>query len=162
MASGSLLLTTSQRLSRSIERTRKLSDKMREMIRDSTTEKITDAEIEGMFHQLETTAHRAKLLQKAMSTLYITLFFFIATCISIAIVFVSNTQHTWLPFVLGIVGVGLLFYASVILIIESRIALSAVDVEMEQTLLYFRKLLPDLKKAEKLRWWKRLAKFKKE
>ncbi|WP_207492067.1 DUF2721 domain-containing protein [Aridibaculum aurantiacum] len=162
MASGSLILTTSQRLSRSIERTRTLSDQMRDMIKESTVQIKPEGELAALFAQLKMATRRARLLQMAMTILYLTLFFFIATCISIGVVILTQTSYTWLPFLLGIVGVALLFLASMILIKESRLAISAVDMEMDQTLQFFRTMLPDLDKEEKLKWWRKLVPFYRE
>lgn len=160
LASGSLILTTSQRLSRSIERTRKLSDAMRNLVKQHAVTPVPDEELQVLYDQLEIASQRARLLQQAMTILYGTVFFFIATCISIAAVFLSRAVYTWLPVALGLTGIVLLFIASIILIRETRIAIVAVQNETEHLVLYFRKHLPALPRSGKIKWWRRLLRLR--
>lgn len=137
MASSSLILSTSQRLSRSIERSRKVSSIISDIIREnSSTPRLADVPV--LIQQLELSSRRARLLQRAMTSLYITLFFFVASCISIALVYFLSDGYSWFPIALDLIGVGFLCYASVLLVDESRIALSAVDAEMQHTLQQFK------------------------
>lgn len=73
----------------------------------------------------------ARLLQCAMTCLYLALSVFVATSVAIGIVAASGQKYTWVPIPLGLAGAGLLFCASLLLIAESRIALAAVDEEMD-------------------------------
>jgi hypothetical protein len=66
-----------------------------------------------------------------MTCLYLALSVFVATSVAIGIVAASGQKYTWVPILLGLAGAGLLFYASLLLIAESRIALAAVDEEMD-------------------------------
>jgi|GEM_PF-843670 len=134
LASGQLILTTSQRLGRVIERTRKLTDWIKELSRTNAPESSLEHEMEVLYQQLHKNTRRARLLQSAMTILYITLSIFVATSIAIGITDLSHTTNTWIPVALGIVGAGLLFYASILLIKESRIALSAVNAEMDSAI----------------------------
>lgn len=136
MASSSLILSTSQRLNRSIERTRKVSDAIKAIINEQgNTEE--SGEFAMLFQQLKLASRRARLLQSAMTALYVTLFFFVASCISIAMVYYVFDGHAWLPIALDLVGVGLLCYASVLLVKESSVAVSAVGTEMRHTMRQF-------------------------
>lgn len=146
LASGQLILTTSQRLSRVVERTRKLVEWIKELSKTNPAETSIENEVASLFEQLHKNTRRAKLLTRAMSVLYITLSIFVATSISIGVVDISKAKYTWIPVALGIVGAGLLFYASVLLIRESRIALSAVNSEMDSTIRFVHNKYPDLKK----------------
>jgi hypothetical protein len=155
MASGSLILTTSQRLSRVIERTRKLTDQVKELVKNNSEQQQVYEEAQILFTQLDKATRRAKLLQRAMTALYLTLGVFVATSITIGLVNISNIRQTWIPIALSILGAALLFYASVILIMESRIAVTAVDQEMNQSISFFRRHFPDLKKESPKSWWQR-------
>jgi hypothetical protein len=146
LASGQLIMTTSQRLSRVVERTRKLLDWIKELVKTSAPETSLENEAAVLFEQLHKNSRRARLLTRAMSVLYITLSIFVATSISIGIVDISRAKYTWIPVVFGIVGAGLLFYASVLLIKESRIALSAVNTEMDSAIRFVYNKYPALKK----------------
>ena len=146
LASGQLILTTSQRLSRVVERTRKLLDWIKELVKLNATETSIENEVKVLFDQLHTNTRRALLLTRAMSVLYVTLSIFVATSISIGVLDISEARYTWIPVALGIVGAGLLFYASILLIKESRLALSAVNTEMDSAIRFVYNKYPNLKK----------------
>lgn len=55
---------------------------------------------------------------------------------------VTGLQNSWAPISLGVLGVGLLFYGSVLLIIEARVALAAVNHEMDFVLRQGQQLAP--------------------
>jgi hypothetical protein len=147
LASGQLILTTSQRLSRVMERTRKLIEWIKELMKTNPAETSIENEVAALFEQLHKNTRRARLLTRSMSVLYITLSIFVATSISIGVVDISKAKYTWIPVSLGIVGAGLLFYASVLLIRESRIALSAVNAEMDSAIRFIRNKYPGMKKS---------------
>jgi len=108
------------------------------------------------------TAHRTKMLQRAIITLYLALCVFIATSLSLGIMDVFNTERPWLPVVLSILGAAMMFYASVLLIRESSLARIAVNRELNQTLHYFKTNLTMLSKQQKRRWWRRGKRVKVE
>ncbi|PVY41364.1 DUF2721 domain-containing protein [Pontibacter virosus] len=131
MASGSLILTTSQRLSRSMERVRKLADQYSALTNKETISESDSAEKSFLLELLMRATRRCRLLQRAMTSLYLTLGVFVATSIAIALFDVLNLPYAWAITLLSLLGAGLLFYASLLLIVESRIALQAVDREMD-------------------------------
>lgn len=128
VACGSLSLTTSQRLSRSIERTRKLTAEFREI--SAGNKAIPKNEKLMLFGQLQMSAKRAVLLQRAMTLLYIALGFFIATSLLIGVFEIWEWGRSWILIVLPMLGALSLLMASIILIMETRMALRAVDEEM--------------------------------
>lgn len=134
VASGSLILTTSQRLSRSVERVRKLSDQLRKLITKPEESDLFEDEHETIIELLQWAIKRSRLLQQALTTLYITLGAYVAISITIGILEFSDIEHTWPLTLLTVLGAGLLFYASVLLIIESQIAFRAVNYEMNTVL----------------------------
>ncbi|MFN6946526.1 MAG: DUF2721 domain-containing protein [Cytophagaceae bacterium] len=138
LACGSIILTTSQRLGTSIERTRKLNDLIDRLQKDQNNKDYTNR-MEYLFYQLKQAAHRAKLLQQALASLYMAISSFVATSLFIGIFEIINLNMPWLPLVFGVVGSLLLFYATILLIYESRIALYAVGHEMKNTLQVNRK-----------------------
>lgn len=160
MASGSLILTTSQRLSRVIERTRKLTGQLKEMKNTGSQEEVIK-ESRILFVQLDLATKRANLLQRAMTSLYSTISVFLATSISIPVVDITQSTYSWIPLALGFIGASLLFYASLVLIKESRMAILAVDHEMKHAILLFQRNFPNLPKEEKMKWWVNLWKQKK-
>ncbi len=134
VASGSLILTTSQRLSRSMERVRHLSDQLRQLIMHPEDSNLFEDEHGTLIELIQFAIKRSRLLQQSLTTLYITLGTFVAISITIGILEFSGLQHTWVLTLLTILGAGFLFYASILLIIESQIAFRAVNYEMSTVL----------------------------
>lgn len=126
LATGSLLMTTSQRLNRSIDRARKLSAAIEEIALD-----LARAERrEVLFGQLLAATHRSRLLQRGMTCLYIAQGLFVATSMVLGLLEFTQLSIPWASGSLGIAGTLLLLAASGILIRESRVALGAVEKEM--------------------------------
>jgi hypothetical protein len=130
LASSSLVLATSNRLGRAIDRTRAVSERVADLSRleDRT---MLHEERALLLQQLARTARRTKLLTRTLTSLYSALAVFIATSVAIGVVTALGVPYAWVALLLGFVGAGLLFWASVLLILESRIALASVYDEME-------------------------------
>jgi len=130
-ACGSLILATSDRLSKAVTRTREISTAL---IPRGGVEQRADAREEErrmLFVQLDFVTTRSRLLQRALSRLYAALGFFVGTSVSIGLVAVTDSSFTIVPIVLGLGGAALLLYAAFLLIKESRYALAAVNDEMD-------------------------------
>ncbi|MDQ3393676.1 MAG: DUF2721 domain-containing protein [Bacteroidota bacterium] len=130
LATGQLILTTSQRLARSMDRARKLSEGL-ELLIDKDSLKENETKKSLLFWLLNGHAHRSKKLQKAMSVLYLALSIFVCTSVSIGLLEVFGFKQGWIPVTLGLTGIGLMFYATILLITETRIALGTVEKEMD-------------------------------
>jgi hypothetical protein len=129
LASSSLLITTSSRSIRCVDRVRERAEELQAL--GKGTDEGTEKRRNHLYAQLEINTRRARLLQKAMGRLYIGISFFIATSVSIGVVALLHVDVGWIPLVLGFIGAGLLFSASVFLIIESRLALATTFEEMD-------------------------------
>jgi hypothetical protein len=129
LASSSLVLATSNRLGRAIDRTRAISERIADLARESDRTMLHE-ERALLLQQLGRTARRANLLTRTLTRLYMALALFIATSVGIGVVAVFGAPYAWAALLLGFLGAGLLFWASVLLIVESRIALAAVEEEM--------------------------------
>jgi len=125
LASGSLCLTTSSCLIRAVDRVRDLLPLMESLTVDD------DARRAMLINQLTKTTLRARMLQHTLSLLYTTIGMFVATSVSIGVIALLSLQFAWIPLLLGFVGAGLLFCASMMLIYESRIAIRALYAEMD-------------------------------
>jgi hypothetical protein len=132
LACGSLSLTTSQRLSRSISRTRKISNDFREIHKGNLV--MTDDEKIMLHRQLINSASRAILLQRVMTMLYVSLSFFIATSLLIGIYEIMGWERQWILIFFPVIGAIALLAASILLIIETRVALDSVNEEMKLSL----------------------------
>jgi hypothetical protein len=129
-ACGSLVLTTSQRLARGIERTRAIARRFEALAQAQLDPALVDEERAMLFAQLSLFTRRLPLLSRVMNLLYVALCDFVATSVFIGIDSFWHLDVGSLSVLLAITGVLLLLAASVTLIIESRIALAAVDGEM--------------------------------
>src|SRR6266550_1839503 len=130
-ACGSMILSTSHRLGRVVDRVRALSDKLDELFgKDVDQTKDRQAII---FAQLDKLTSRARILQRAMVTFYLALGMFVATSVAIGVVaFVPNRpRYNMVPVVVGLLGACFLFYGSMLLIFEARLALSTIHAEMD-------------------------------
>lgn len=159
LACGSLITITSQRLNLVVERCRVLIEQLKELVQKSATPSETTAtDTKLLLFLMDKATHRTRLLQQALTTLYLSLGVFIATSLSLGILDVINSRRTWLPVLLSMLGALMLFYTSVLLITESRIARQAINREMDEALMYFKLNLikPSNRKIRKS-WWRRRA-----
>jgi hypothetical protein len=131
-ACGSMILSTSSRLGRVVDRVRALSDKLDGMEeRNEHGEAATERQ-KVIFEQLDKLTSRARLLQRCMVTFYLSLGMFVATSVAIGVVaFTGNARYNLVPVALGLAGACFLFYGSVLLIFEARLALSTIHSEMD-------------------------------
>jgi hypothetical protein len=130
-ACGSLILATSDRLSKAVNRTREISTALIPRVGTEQRSDGREEERRMLFVQLDYATTRSRLLQRALSRLYAALGFFVGTSVTIGLVAVTDSSFTIVPIVLGLSGAGLLLYAAFLLIKESRFALAAVNEEMD-------------------------------
>jgi len=128
-ACGTLIFSTSTRLARIVDRVRELSRVIEQMFDGEATDFPEErrAEVE---RQLAIHARRTRIIQRSLTSFYISLGMFVATTVSIGLVALLHSG-AWLPSALGIAGTIILFYGSVLLIAETRLALRSVNSEME-------------------------------
>ena len=131
-ACGSMILSTSSRLGRVVDRVRSLSDRLDEMTENSADSADFTERQAVIFQQLDKLTSRARILQRCMVTFYLSLGMFVATSVAIGIVpFTGNPRYNFVPVALGIAGAMFLFYGSILLILEARLALSTIHAEMD-------------------------------
>ena len=152
-----LILATSNRLTRAVDRTRTISERVADLALEEPDRTMLAEERTLLFDQLGRTARRAKLLTRAMTRLYMALAIFIATSVSIGVVAVTEVAYAWIALGLGFIGAILLFWASLLLIVESRISLTAVYDEMEFVQALGRHYAPDdlIPRPARRRPWRR-------
>lgn len=130
-ACGSMILSTSSRLGRVVDRVRALSDKLEELAQKSSED---TKERQGViFQQLDKLTSRARILQRSMVCFYLATGMFVATSVAIGFVAVipSMPRYNYVPVIVGILGACFLFYGSILLIFEARLALSTIHAEMD-------------------------------
>lgn len=126
-ACASLIIATTSRLQRAVDRTRDLSDRFSKL---PGHEGAHAAERRMLFVQLDYSTTRSRLLQRALAGLYYSVGAYVATSVAIAVAALSDRGFVF-PVALGIGGSGLLLYASLLLVHESRVALVALTREMD-------------------------------
>lgn len=130
-ACGALIFSTSTRLGRVIDRVRLLSERFQALALSPERDEMFDERRELIFSQLDRQTSRARLIQRAMTAYYTALGVFVFTTVAIAIVSAAARNFTWVAVALGLMGSLFMFYGSVLLIVESRMALSAIHSEMD-------------------------------
>ncbi len=146
-ATGSLVLSTSTRLGRVVDRVRQLEVRLGELIYVEHREEVPlyDKRVEVVVDLLDKVTSRSRILQKAMGAFYYGLGSFILTSVLIAIAaFFSHYRVLQLlPIVVGITGIMCLFYGSLLMLRETRMATATVNAEMDFTWELARKVAPD-------------------
>lgn len=143
-ACGTMILSTSTRLGRVVDRVRVLSDRLEEMTREGHPELALYEERRNViFIQLDKLTSRARLLQRSMMTFYIAVGTFVATSVAIGIVAASGAFYTWIPVVTALIGALCLFYGSILLIFEARMATSTITAEMDFIWKFSKHLTPE-------------------
>ena len=130
-ACGSMILSTSSRLGRVVDRVRALSDKLEDLAQNNSAE---TKERQGViFAQLDKLTSRARILQRSMVAFYLATGMFVATSVAIGVVAVipSSPRYNYVPVIVGLLGACCLFYGSMLLIFEARLALSTIHAEMD-------------------------------
>src|SRR3954468_11974202 len=120
-ACGSMILSTSTRLGRVVDRVRDLSDRLEAMNDEQNRASDFTQRQVLIFQQLDKLTSRARILQRSMVVYYLSLGSFVATSVAIGVVgFAHNQNYNIIPVALGILGACFLFYGSILLIFEAR------------------------------------------
>lgn len=133
-ATGSLVLSTSTRLGRVVDRARELENRLSELIVVENKDAIPlyDKRLDTVVKLLDKVTTRSRILQRALSAFYYGLGFFILTSVTIAIA-AFYTTYRWLPIPVGIIGIMYLFWGSMQMLRETRLATATINAEMDFT-----------------------------
>ncbi len=142
-ATGSLVLSTSTRLGRVIDRVRQLEERLSELIylEDKNEVPLYDKRVEVIVDLLDKVTSRARILQRAMAAFYYGLGMFVLTSVTIAIAAIFN-NYRGLPIPIGIIGIMFLFWGTLMMLRETRMATATVNAEMDFTWELARKVAP--------------------
>lgn len=130
-ACGALILSTSTRLGRVVDRVRALSISFEELAESGDELALLEERRAVVFNQLDKLTSRARVLQRSMTVFYIALCLFVATSVAIGLVAFAGARFSAVPVVLGLAGASFLFYGSVTLIVEARLAVASLRAEMD-------------------------------
>ena len=142
-ATGSLVLSTSTRLGRVVDRARELEKRLGEMIyvEDKSEVPLYEKRVEVIVELIDKVTSRSRLLQRAMASFYYGLCLFILTSVTIAIAGFF-TSYRLLPIPIGVIGIMFLFYGSILMLRETRMATATIKAEMDFTWELARKVAP--------------------
>ena len=129
-ACGTFILSTSNRLARVVDRIRSVSLHIEMLSRDDGLP-LRDERIEHERSEIKLQARRLRLLQWALTFLYLSAVTFVCTSVSIGLTGVLFATLYWLPVSLGICGAMFLLTASILLLIEARKAVRDLYEETE-------------------------------
>jgi hypothetical protein len=128
-ASGTLVLSTSNRLSRVVDRVRTLSRDAEQLARGDASESVVGKR-RLIASQLKSLAKRAMILRSALASLYTAVGFLVATSIGVGVLTTLNLRSGGVAIVLGMLGACALLWGSVLLVREGRMALASTLEEM--------------------------------
>lgn len=136
-ACGSLVISTSTRLARIVDRVRELRGVIENMARSEEGIDFLEDRRAEVERQISIHARRSRLIQNSLTSFYISLSVFVAATVAIGVswLFQQTLQRAlWVPNILAVIGTVILFYGCVLLIAETRLALRSVNSEMQFTL----------------------------
>jgi hypothetical protein len=127
-ASGTLVLSTSNRLTRVVDRVRALASEAEQMRKEGTS---AEARRQLIASQLPVLSKRALLLRSALGALYAAIGFLVATSIAVGITAALQWAYGWVPVITGLAGASALLWGSLLLVREARLAVGSTLQEME-------------------------------
>lgn len=142
-ATGSLVLSTSTRLGRVVDRVRQLEERLSNLIyaEDKDDIPLYDKRVEVIVDLLDKVTTRSRILQRALQTFYYGIGMFTLTSVTIAVAAIFNT-YRWVPIPIGIIGIMFLFWGSFLMLRETRMATATINAEMDFTWELARKVAP--------------------
>ncbi len=135
-ANASLIISTSNRMARVVDRIRVLNDVVDKLGRGATDLDFTDERLEHIQDQLRRLEWRNERIRYALTTLYIAFASFVGTSLALAIDVLVSNRLIALPVILAVTGVGLLLFASVNLMLEAlqRIRTNRLEIRFYRDL----------------------------
>ncbi len=130
-ATGSLIISTSNRMSRIVDRIRKLNDQADSLSRGKLDLDFPAERLEHVAVQLDSLITRSDRIRQALTLLYLGLALFVGTSLTTAIHVLVGSDVLALPTALAIGGVTLLLLASVQLTREAHAALGSNRHEID-------------------------------
>lgn len=128
-AAGMFILSTSNRLGRVIDRVRRLTEIMDELMVEGKKVELLEERRDLIFTLIELQSRRARLLARALMVFYVATGMFVATSVAIGVITIVSPRQTWVPVVIGMTGAVLLLCGSAVLIFEAHLAIRTLGVE---------------------------------
>jgi hypothetical protein len=142
-ANASLIISTSNRVTRVVDRIRVLNDHADKLDRGDAELDFAVERLEHVYAQMRRLEARSDRLRYALTSLYLAFTCFVGTSLTLAIDAMLRNRLIALPTLLAMAGVALLLFASVNLVLETLSALRSNRQETE-----FYRTLRELRQAE--------------
>ena len=130
-ANASLIISTSNRVSRVVDRIRVLNDYADKLDRGVGELDFAMERLEHVYDQMRRLESRSDRLRYALSSLYLAFTCFVGTSLTLAIDALLRNWLMALPTLLAMAGVALLLFASVNLVLEALGALRSNRLETQ-------------------------------
>jgi hypothetical protein len=133
-ATGTLVLSTSNRLSRVVDRVRILAkdaEQLHHPSPEASDPGFARAKRTLITNQLTSLAGRALLLRSALAALYTAIGFLVATSIAVGALTTFGAGSSWPGIALAMFGACALLWGSVLLVREGRLAIGSTLEEMQ-------------------------------
>jgi len=131
-ASGTLVLSTSNRLSRVVDRVRVLA-RDAEQLQNPALGDVSHSHAKRLLitRQVTSLAERAVILRSALAAFYLAIGLLVATSIAVGVLTWLDVLMTWPVISLAMLGACALLWGSVLLVREGRLAIGATLDEMQ-------------------------------
>lgn len=135
-ATGSLIISTSNRMSRVVDRIRQLNAEGDDLSRGAREMDFVSDRLEHVSVQLDRMILRSDRIRMALTLLYSAMAMFVGTSLTVALVTLLGDSLLFIPTTTAILGVVLMFSACIQLLRETQVALRNNRLEI----LFHRKL----------------------
>lgn len=133
-ATGSLILSTNNRLARVMDRIRVVVAQLEKLMTPTAapdpTVMMPDLRLKFLNEELTHLRQRARRIRTASSLLYLAFSMFVSSSLAIGVELLLPVRTVIVPTVLSFVGVLALFWVSINLFLEMRTAIQTVDDEL--------------------------------
>jgi hypothetical protein len=129
-ASGTLVLSTSNRLGRVVDRIRALATEV-EGIPDVSAEQEVVEKRALIAQQIEFLTKRLQLLQSAVIVLYTAIGLLVGASLAVGLSAATNWTLAWIPVTFGLFGASALLFGAAVLVRESRLAVKGTLHELD-------------------------------
>ncbi|EYB67454.1 hypothetical protein DEIPH_ctg040orf0016 [Deinococcus phoenicis] len=128
---GTLLMSTSSRLGRATDRVRHLTARFKVLVSEGGRQEALAREEKYMIiRQLPRLTRRSRILQRAMTSLYLAVALLVLTSILIGAASLLTRPPGPAPVVLALLGAAALAYAALLLSFETRLSARTTQEEM--------------------------------
>jgi len=128
-ANGSLIISTSNRMSRVVDRIRVLNDQGDMLCRGAGGLDFVPDRMDHVYDQLRRLLGRSDLVRFALALLYLAFGSFVGTSLSLAIDVLLKHRLIAVPTAMAVLGVGLMLLACISLVREANLALKSNRLE---------------------------------